>query len=186
MAKYVARYVLPYEHIVEVGIKAGSAAAATKKAREHFNNGTLWDNTERVPLLRDTVEEKNNGDHGVVLEFEAQKVKEYPQPHPGVAIKAMRAAAERLVMEIASLSKNGQKTHADVRNTLLSLIDKAREVRTYRHGMWQPAADVFPRDMPSFAVFESLQNGITRYPRIPENKWVRYAPGDIEDPVFMD
>lgn len=196
MNNYIVRYTLPYDHIVEVGIKASSAKAAAAKACRAFDNGTLWDNTPEMPLLQDSYEEANHGDHGVSLEFEAEMVKDFPDPHPGVLIEATEEASEKLVTEIAHLMKfgepdeNGKPYEAsdgtqDSHDVLMVLIDKAREVLSHRNGMWQPEEDVFPKDLASFCVFSSLEAGRARYPRISESKWVRYKPGDIEEPTFV-
>lgn len=115
MKNFVVRYSLPHEHVVEVGVKANSASAAVNKAKKHFDNGTLWDDTHDMPLLRDEFEES---DDGAALEFEARPVKEFPQPDASARALNFDIAAKHLVREIAS----GKRT------TLADIVGKAKDV----------------------------------------------------------
>lgn len=55
-----------------------------------------------------------------------------------------------------------------------------------RRGLqWQPAPEVYPEDLPSFAVFTSREAGMAHYPDIPTDKWVSHRPGDIERPTVI-
>lgn len=69
MKLYEVEYRIPYEHVVVVGIKAQSPERAKEIAQREFDNGSIWDNTEHLPLLVDDYEEKDG-----CLEFVAKEV----------------------------------------------------------------------------------------------------------------
>lgn len=173
MKQFVVSYSISHDHIVEVGIKASSSQAAIRKAKKYFDDGSLWDNTSDMPLLRDEMSEVDNGS---TLEFDATEVKEFPQPDVTAQGLLMEVAARELVRGIACRQVN----------KLADIINKAKEIAGHETGLWQPDESVFPKDMPSFAVFSRKDLGMRRYPHIPADKWVRYRPGDIEDPTFLD
>ena len=77
--RYVVSYELPYKHRVEVGIEAESEAAARALAKQRFDNGTFWDDTEESPLLHDNYEED---DQGNVLEFVVERMLPEGEPWP--------------------------------------------------------------------------------------------------------
>lgn len=62
LKKHVVSYSLPYSHDVMVGITAESPVRAIATAEALFDDGTIWDDTDDVPLLRDDYDESNNGD----------------------------------------------------------------------------------------------------------------------------
>jgi len=68
MNTYMVQYQLPYTHIVTVGVVAANEQEACAKARVAFEEGTIWNNTEEMPLLQDCYEESSESD---VLEFSA-------------------------------------------------------------------------------------------------------------------
>ncbi len=80
--KYVVNYRLPYLHTVEVGIEAPNACMASSRARRHFDNGTLWDDTDCLPLLRNDFDE--DAARGAALHFEAKQVGAWPKPEQSV------------------------------------------------------------------------------------------------------
>lgn len=110
--KFVLEYTLPYRHIVRVGITAKSREGSVRRAEAMFKKATLWDDTEKVPLLYDDFEEQDSGD---ILEFRI--VQELPEdaswPEPGVCVKRLRRekaavrAAELLVQAYRKGEKNG-------------------------------------------------------------------------------
>lgn len=55
--RYVLEYELPYVHTVRVGVTAVTDECAIKQASELFEAGTVWDNTDQVPLLYDDYDE---------------------------------------------------------------------------------------------------------------------------------
>ena len=101
--KFIVSYTLPYVHRVMVGIEAASEEAALTKAQALFDEGSLWDDTPRLPLLLDDFEE--DGDSGQALQFMIEETlaegEDYPPPDASVrAIRrgnAARRAAELLV-----------------------------------------------------------------------------------------
>ena len=101
--KFIVSYTLPYVHRVMVGIEADTEETAIARADAYFNEGSLWDDTPRLPLLFDDFEEQ--GDSGDVLEFTIEQTlaegEAYPAPDASVvAIRrgnAARRAAEMLV-----------------------------------------------------------------------------------------
>ncbi len=101
--KIIVSYTLPYVHRVMVGIEAASEESALTKAQAFFDEGSIWDDTQRLPLLLDDFEEQ--GDSGDVLEFTIEQTlgegEDYPPPDASVrAIRrgnAARRAAELLV-----------------------------------------------------------------------------------------
>ena len=125
-----------------------------------------------MPLLRD---EMSEADGGSTLEFEAVEVKEFPLPDVTAQTLNIENAAHALVKEIAARYMSRAE-----------IVSKAKEIMGHQTGLWQPDKSVFPKDMPSFAVFSKKDSGMCRYPNIPDDKWVRYRPGDIENPAFMD
>lgn len=65
-----------------------------------------------------------------------------------------------------------------------SLKDHKRP--TGKRGLqWQPAPEVYPEDLPSFAVFSSREAGMAYYPDIPADKWVPHRTGEIERPTVI-
>lgn len=172
MKKFVVSYSNPHEHVVEVGIEASSPKAAINKAKKLAAAGKLWDDTHKMPLLRDDFEETD----GTALEFEARSVNEFPQPDLSVQTLNIDNAASELVRAIADRKVT----------TLADIVNKAKEIMGHETGLWQPKDGTLPNDMPSFGVFRTRESGMLRYPGIPAAIWVRYRPGDIEQPTFMD
>ena len=70
MKKFEVSYTLPYRHDVTVGISANSAEEAIRIADAAATDGSLWDDSEEMPLLCDDFEE----DDGGVLQFEAIEI----------------------------------------------------------------------------------------------------------------
>lgn len=77
MKNFVVEYTLPYEHRVQVGIRAQDPETAVAEAERLFDEGSIWDDTPDVPLLFDDYEE--DGDAGVPLQFSVvAEVTEWP------------------------------------------------------------------------------------------------------------
>ena len=70
MKKFEVSYTLPYRHDVTVGVSANSAEEAIRIADAAATDGSLWDDSEEMPLLCDDFEEVDDG----VLEFEAIEI----------------------------------------------------------------------------------------------------------------
>lgn len=88
--KFVVSYELDYVHRVMVGVTAEDAEAAKNIAAAAFDAGTIWDDTEEMPLLFDDYEEVE----GNTLRFCAEAVADFPAPESSVAEIKRRAAAE--------------------------------------------------------------------------------------------
>lgn len=94
--KFVVRYQLPYVHEVVVGITTSSSRRAEELARRLFDNGTIWDDTKSVPLLRDEFDEgEMDGSDGGQLEFSAEAVDTWPALDSSVFELRRRAHARR-------------------------------------------------------------------------------------------
>lgn len=105
MSKFIVEYVLPYDHVVRVGVEAKDEASAVALAQEAFSQGTIWDNTAEMPLLYDDYEE--TGDSGVPVNF--KMIEECTTwPEPGVCVKsyvqaqAAKRACEWLIQAFGS------------------------------------------------------------------------------------
>lgn len=95
--KFVVKYSLAYDHVVSVGIEAGSSEEALAEAERQFDSGDLWNNTPSMPLLEDSFEEQDDN----VLEFECEAVEQWPEPSPAatdlMGTQAMVRACRALV-----------------------------------------------------------------------------------------
>ncbi len=56
--KHIVEYTLPYDHVVQFGVKANTVELAAEIAEELFDTGDLYNNPE-VPILLDDYGEKN-------------------------------------------------------------------------------------------------------------------------------
>lgn len=102
----IVEYELAYRHRVQVGIPSTSDEEAIAKAEAAFDNATLWDDPEGMPLLYDDYEEVDGPlDFKVVATVEA-----WPAPDHSVLKLRRDAAAEkacRLLMSAETLRKSG-------------------------------------------------------------------------------
>jgi hypothetical protein len=73
---FVVEYELNYVHRVVVGIMAADGSSAVEAAQAAFDAGTIWDNSDDIPLLYDDFEEED----GNKLEFTARRVDRFPTP----------------------------------------------------------------------------------------------------------
>lgn len=82
--KFAVIYEIDYTHRVVVGVSTPDSESAIKLAKAAFDEGSIWDNTERMPLLFDDYEEINSE----TLRFSAEEVSAFPEPDASVkAIK---------------------------------------------------------------------------------------------------
>ena len=58
--KFVVSYEIDYVHRVTVGIEALNETEAQQLAEQAFNDATLWDDTEALPLLSDECHESGD------------------------------------------------------------------------------------------------------------------------------
>ena len=127
--KYIIQYTLPYEHRVMVGIEAENPDAAIAKAGELFDQGDIWNDTERTPLLFDDFEETSNA--GVPLTFTVENEVSGDWPEPDVSVKAIRRrdaafnAAHLLVNAYQHVEANGLEPNGGIDWDKLKLAYKA-------------------------------------------------------------
>ena len=78
--KFIVSYEIDYIHRVSVGIEALNETEAQQLAEQAFNDATIWDDTEALPLLSDEYHEV--GDESMAWACEA--VEHYPEPDHSV------------------------------------------------------------------------------------------------------
>jgi len=104
--KFVVAYEIDYVHRVVVGIAALNETEARQLAEQAFNDATIWDDTEAMPLLSDDYYE--SGDESLI--WECEMVENYPAPDYSVrqlhkeqaAIKVCRGLVEAYQQEEAA------------------------------------------------------------------------------------
>ena len=109
MPKYVVRYVLPYLHVCEVGIIADSEEDAIEQAEQHFDNGSLWENTPDRPHLYDEFEEGDSG-----LEFTATPVESWPEVDNSVKALQKKEAAFQAARLLVAAYEKGEENGGSV------------------------------------------------------------------------
>ena len=79
--KFAVTYTIGYTHRVVVGVTASDAEAAINLASDAFDAGSIWEDTEAMPLLFDDFEEVE----GETLVYSAEQVSAFPEPDASVA-----------------------------------------------------------------------------------------------------
>jgi hypothetical protein len=80
LKKFAVSYTIDYTHRVIVGVTASDAPAAEKIASDAFDEGSIWNNTENMPLLFDDYEEVPDE----TLCFFSEEVSDFPKPDSSV------------------------------------------------------------------------------------------------------
>jgi hypothetical protein len=111
MTRYIVQYRLDYEHRVQVGIETDSPEAAIEQAETAFNNATLWDDTEQMPLLFDDYEETDG--QPLIFEVVAQ-VDAWPEPESSVLHQRRAIAAERACRLLVEAYRRGEESGGSV------------------------------------------------------------------------
>lgn len=101
MPNFTVSYSLRYEHVVQVGLTAGSSHQAIRLVRAAFDAGLLWDDTPAMRLLQDNWEECDDN----VLTFEPAKVLELPAPDFSVQEKKRHDASLRMLKLLRVVSE---------------------------------------------------------------------------------
>lgn len=99
LKKFEVEYRLPYQHVVIVGVNAASSDEAVTIASRAFDDGSIWDNTANMPLLRDDYEEV---DEGGVLEFKATGTDVFDVDH-SVRVVSQHQLAESAIALLRKL-----------------------------------------------------------------------------------
>ena len=76
--KFAVTYEIDYTHRVVVGVSTPDSESAIKLAKAAFDESTIWDNTQNMPLLFDDFEEVN----GETLRFSTEKSRRSQNPMP--------------------------------------------------------------------------------------------------------
>jgi hypothetical protein len=79
-SKFAVTYLISYVHRVVVGVTASNSEDAINVAKSAFDDGSIWDNTSRMPLLFDDFEEVE----GDTLTFMAEAISMFPEPDASV------------------------------------------------------------------------------------------------------
>ncbi len=79
-SKFIVTYEINYVHRVQVGVRASNKEAAILSAKQAFDHGSIWDDTQEMPLLSDQYIEIGDGS----LTFSAEPVADFPEPDESV------------------------------------------------------------------------------------------------------
>jgi hypothetical protein len=102
--KFIVSYEIEYVHRVTVGIEALNETEAQQLAEQAFNDATIWDDTEAMPLLSDDYHEA--GDESMAWECEA--VEHYPAADHSVQQLYKEQAAFRVCRGLIEAYHQGE------------------------------------------------------------------------------
>jgi hypothetical protein len=102
--KFIVSYEIDYIHRVSVGIEALNETEAQQLAEQAFNDATIWDDTEALPLLSDDYYE--SGDESMVWECEA--VEHFPAADHSVHQLCKEQAAFRVCWGLIEAYQQGE------------------------------------------------------------------------------
>jgi hypothetical protein len=108
--KFIVSYVLDYVHQVSVGIEAKNKSDAIQIAEQAFNEASIWDNTEAMPLLSDDYLE--SGDEGMV--WECEQVDQFPEPDHSVRTLNREQAAFRVCRGLVEAYQRGEASAGSI------------------------------------------------------------------------
>lgn len=86
---FIVTYEIDYTHHLDVGVIAINQEEAKKIIKRKLEEGTIFDNTETMPLLYDDYEEHNLN----TLRFSVKEVIEFPEPDISVEVIKRREFA---------------------------------------------------------------------------------------------
>ena len=102
--KFIVLYEIDYVHRVTVGIEALDETEAQQLAELAFNDATIWDDTEVMPLLSDDFHE--SGDE--IIAWECEAVEHYPTPDHSVQQLYKDQAAFRVCRGLIEAYQQGE------------------------------------------------------------------------------
>lgn len=102
----IVEYVLDYQHRVQVGVPSASDEEAVDKAQAAFDAGTIWDDTQEMPLLFDDYDEVD----GTPLCFKVvATVDAWPTPdHSVIQLRRQANAVEACRVLVAAVALRDQ------------------------------------------------------------------------------
>lgn len=106
MKKYVVSYEIDYVHRVSVGVTAESENAAGAKARAAFDEGRIWGDTDRMPLLYDEYEEVTDD---TLRWMPVQEVAEFPPRDSSVISERGKSMALAACRALADAYRTGEE-----------------------------------------------------------------------------
>ena len=109
--KFVVDYEIDYVHRVAVGIDALNETEAKQIAEQAFNDATIWDDTEAMPLLSDDFHE--SGDESLV--WECGMVENYPAPDYSVRQLHKQQAAIKVCRGLVGAYQQGEASGGSIR-----------------------------------------------------------------------
>ena len=124
MKNFIVEYVLAYDHVVQVGVRAATKLSACLKAEKAFDAGTIWDDTPDMPLIYDDYEE---GADSSALTFTAMEVKELPAKSPSVVTAQLHAKARKMQAALQALIDMQATTVLDSDPRYAEIVKLARE-----------------------------------------------------------
>ncbi|OAI27954.1 hypothetical protein [Methylomonas koyamae] len=101
---FVVSYEIDYVHRVSVGITADSPEAAQQLAEQAFNDATIWDDTNAMPLLSDEYHELE----GESLVWECVAVEQWPEPDHSVRQLKKEQAAMQVCRGLVEAYQQGE------------------------------------------------------------------------------
>jgi hypothetical protein len=101
---FVVSYEIDYVHRVSVGITAENPEAAQQFAEQAFNNATIWDDSDAMPLLSD--EYLESGDESLV--WESIAVEQWPEPDNSVRQLKKEQAAMQVCRGLVEAYQQGE------------------------------------------------------------------------------
>jgi hypothetical protein len=108
--KFIVSYEIDYIHRVSVGIEALNETEAQQLAEQAFNDATIWDDTEALPLLSDDYYE--SGDEG--MNWECEAVEHFPAADHSVHQLCKEQAAFRVCRGLIEAYQRGEASGGSI------------------------------------------------------------------------
>ena len=102
--KFIVSYEIDYIHRVSVGIEALNEIEAQQRAEQAFNDATLWDDTEALPLLSDDYHESSDES----MNWECEAVEHFPAADHSVQQLHKEQAAFRVCRGLIEAYQQGE------------------------------------------------------------------------------